>query len=212
MNEHDDVRAFHEKFGLPHRARRSIPLAPDLRDFRAGFLREEADEFRTSLETEDLVGAIDALVDFVYVVHGTILHIGAPSQAWPVFRPFGVRTPRLPPSHVVGELADMIAVTPSRFVMAHDAAVGGCDPRVVIGVLKTAVRDAHFAAGFLGAPWEACWAVVQKANMTKVRAGKDGSDSKRGSAWDVVKPPGWRGPEDEIRGALVAAGWKGIRP
>jgi hypothetical protein len=33
--------------------------------------------------------------------------------------------------------------------------------------------------------------------MKKVRAAKDGSDSVRGSAWDVVKPPGWTAPDIE---------------
>lgn len=49
-------------------------------------------------------------------------------------------------------------------------------------------------AHFLGLPWDALWDDVQRANMAKVRAAKDGSDSKRGSAWDVVKPEGWTPP------------------
>lgn len=46
-----------------------------------------------------------------------------------------------------------------------------------------------------GLPWQLLWDEVQRANMTKVRAAADGSDSKRGSPLDVVKPEGWVGPD-----------------
>lgn len=38
------------------------------------------------------------------------------------------------------------------------------------------------------------WNRVHAANMTKVRAALDGSDSKRGTSLDVVKPAGWEKP------------------
>ena len=44
-------------------------------------------------------------------------------------------------------------------------------------------------------PWQAGWDRVQQANMSKVRAARDGADSKRGTGFDVVKPPGWRAPD-----------------
>ena len=47
--------------------------------------------------------------------------------------------------------------------------------------------------------WQAGWDEVQRANMSKVRATK-ASDSKRGSAIDVVKPAGFRKPD--IQGVL----------
>lgn len=50
----------------------------------------------------------------------------------------------------------------------------------------------------LGYPWQALWDDVQRANMSKERAARDGSNSARGSAWDVVKPEGWRPPETEV--------------
>lgn len=43
--------------------------------------------------------------------------------------------------------------------------------------------------------FEAAWQRVHAANMAKVRARADGSDSKRGSAYDVVKPEGWVAPD-----------------
>lgn len=50
-------------------------------------------------------------------------------------------------------------------------------------------------AQMLGLPWQELWDDVQRANMTKERAAADGSNSKRGSSFDVVKPEGWVGPE-----------------
>ena len=52
-------------------------------------------------------------------------------------------------------------------------------------------------AVLMGLPWQPLWDAVQAANMAKGRAKADGSDSKRGSALDVVKPPGWRAPDIE---------------
>lgn len=48
-------------------------------------------------------------------------------------------------------------------------------------------------AELMGLPWDQLWDEVQKANMAKERALKT-TDSKRGSAFDVVKPEGWQPP------------------
>jgi predicted HAD superfamily Cof-like phosphohydrolase len=45
-----------------------------------------------------------------------------------------------------------------------------------------------------GLPFKEGWGIVQTCNMTKVRALPDGSNSKRGSAFDIAKPEGWVAP------------------
>jgi len=55
----------------------------------------------------------------------------------------------------------------------------------------------------MGLPWPALWAEVQRANLEKRLAKPDGSDSKRGSPLDVVKPSGWTPPDHS--GALGSA-------
>lgn len=60
----------------------------------------------------------------------------------------------------------------------------------LIDLVYVAMGTAHLKAF----PWQEGWNEVQRANMTKVRAQPDGSDSKRGSSFDVVKPEGWRPP------------------
>jgi len=67
------------------------------------------------------------------------------------------------------------------------------------------VYVAYGTAHLLGYPWAEGWNAVQAANMAKVRAQPDGSDSTRGSALDVVKPEGWTPPD--IEGILQSWGF-----
>lgn len=60
-------------------------------------------------------------------------------------------------------------------------------------------------AHMLGLPWQELWDEVQRSNMAKVRAKADGSDSKRGTAFDVIKPPGWTPPD--LRSILIKYGF-----
>lgn len=71
----------------------------------------------------------------------------------------------------------------------------------LIDLVYVALGTAHF----LGYPWREGWNLVQAANMNKVRAQADASDSKRGSSFDVVKPEGWQPPD--IQGLLEKYGW-----
>jgi len=120
VEENNDVRVFHQKFGIP------MALAPSFldvrtRNYRVDFMQEELDEFYDACEKKDLAGAADALVDLVYVAHGTAL--------------------------------------------------------------------------MMGLPWQKIWDEVQRANMSKERAKADGSNSKRRTGLDIVKPKGWVGPD-----------------
>lgn len=71
----------------------------------------------------------------------------------------------------------------------------------LIDLVYVAMGTAHF----MGLPWQELWKDVQQANMRKVRAQSDGSNSKRGSSFDVVKPEGWVGPKTEE--ILSSYGW-----
>lgn len=65
----------------------------------------------------------------------------------------------------------------------------------LLDLVYVAMGTAHLR----GYPWKSGWDEVQRANMTKERAAPDGSNSKRGSSWDVVKPDGWTPPRiDEV--------------
>jgi len=132
----DDVGAFHIKFGLTV----DEPLQPEvyrseeMLNFRTKFLIEEAEEFRDAAVGGDLVKAVDANLDAIYVAVGNLRLLG---------------------------------VGPA-----------------------------------LG---RALWDLVQKANMAKVRAER-AEQSARGTAFDVVKPPGWVSPEPAMRELLAAHG------
>lgn len=118
MSFFDDVREFHNRFGLATPAARSLvpaDLTPELQDLRQRMQEEELQEWKDATTLDDKV---DALLDGVYFALGTV---------------------------------DLYGV------------------------------DANLA-----------WQRIHEANMKKVRANGDG---KRGSDFDVVKPPGWRKPD-----------------
>lgn len=71
----------------------------------------------------------------------------------------------------------------------------------LVDLVYVALGTAHY----YGLPWEDLFAEVQRANMTKERAASDGSNSKRSSALDVIKPPGWQPPQ--LAPILERYGW-----
>ncbi|MCA1807245.1 MAG: nucleoside triphosphate pyrophosphohydrolase family protein [Actinobacteria bacterium] len=83
-------------------------------------------------------------------------------------------------------------------------AVDGDDEQMFDALLDLAYV-AFGTAHLLGYPWQVGWDEVQRANMKKIRAAKDGSNSKRGSSFDVVKPPHWTPPD--IKAVLEKNGW-----
>ncbi len=71
----DDVREFHETFGLPVSDTPTL-ATPELRKLRVKLLREEVDELEEALEKGDLVEVCDTLADIKYVLDGAALTFG----------------------------------------------------------------------------------------------------------------------------------------
>jgi predicted HAD superfamily Cof-like phosphohydrolase len=86
-------------------------------------------------------------------------------------------------SHLQEELNEFIK---ARIANDHAGMVDA-----LVDLVYVAMGTAHV----LGYPWQEVWADVHSANMTKVRAAEDGSDSKRLSGFDVVKPPDFVPPD-----------------
>ena len=64
------VQEFHDRFAIPcYRVPANLP--EDVAQFRIKFLQEELDEYKKSVAEGDLAGALDALIDLVYVAFGT---------------------------------------------------------------------------------------------------------------------------------------------
>lgn len=84
-----------------------------------------------------------------------------------------------------------------------------CDAKDLAGAADALVDLVYVVMGtadLMGLPWEALWAEVQRANMTKQRALRK-EDSTRGSLHDVIKPPGWTKPRIEhILGLMLPHG------
>jgi predicted HAD superfamily Cof-like phosphohydrolase len=79
MNLFNDIKEFHEKFGLDYQGPpRQLDL--ELRVFRKDFMKEELTEY---CQSDDLHGQLDALVDLVYVALGTAYMQGFDfNEAW----------------------------------------------------------------------------------------------------------------------------------
>lgn len=98
MKIFDDIKEFHEKFGLEYKGKPRI-VDPGVSLFRAQFGREEIQEYQDSNDvswwgldtasqdeyTQDLSNILDALVDQMYVLAGTVYLHGMVDQfeeAW----------------------------------------------------------------------------------------------------------------------------------
>lgn len=75
--QHEDVRMFYQKFDLPHSTSPRY-MDKETYNFRVGFLQEELDEFQKAHKDYNLIEAGDALIDLVYVAHGTAHIMGIP--------------------------------------------------------------------------------------------------------------------------------------
>ncbi len=69
------VENLHRKFDMPQPNNPSL-LPDDLLKFRLKFLREEIDEFEKAHKDNDLAEAFDAMLDLLYVLHGTLYFMG----------------------------------------------------------------------------------------------------------------------------------------
>ena len=79
-------------------------------------------------------------------------------------------------------------------------------PRIA-DALADLVYVALGTAHAYGIPFDDVFAEVQRANMEKARVdGAGDARSKRGHAWDIVKPEGWRPPD--VKGVLQRFVWK----
>lgn len=80
--EQQDVLAFNKKFNVPMSPVPAL-LCDELFRYRFQFLCEELMEFKSACYVSDLCDAADALIDLVYVAHGTALMMGLPwEQLW----------------------------------------------------------------------------------------------------------------------------------
>lgn len=82
MPDHEDVKKFYLKFDLGYDGPPRF-LDGELLKLRLMFLEEELNEFKSATEAKDIIKAFDALLDLVYVCHGTAYLMGLPwDEGW----------------------------------------------------------------------------------------------------------------------------------
>lgn len=78
----EDVKAFHQKYGLTINEKPTIVGDKDLA-LRSRLLDEECDETLDAISNDDLEGIADGLVDLIYVAIGAALTYGIPlEECW----------------------------------------------------------------------------------------------------------------------------------
>ena len=78
-----DIDNFHKKYGFEKNEKVSIPDDNELVNFRTSFLMEELAEYTNAITKKDSAGALDALVDIVYIALGTAWLFNLPfEKAW----------------------------------------------------------------------------------------------------------------------------------
>ena len=78
-----DIDNFHKKYGFEKNEKIDIPINNELINFRTAFLMEELAEYTNAITKKDAAGALDALVDIVYIALGTAWLFNLPfEKAW----------------------------------------------------------------------------------------------------------------------------------
>jgi predicted HAD superfamily Cof-like phosphohydrolase len=78
-----DINNFHKKYGFEKNEKIDIPDNSELINFRTAFLMEELAEYTNAITKKDAAGALDALVDIVYIALGTAWLFNLPfEKAW----------------------------------------------------------------------------------------------------------------------------------
>jgi|TARA_R110002126_G_scaffold228841_1_gene373245 predicted HAD superfamily Cof-like phosphohydrolase len=78
-----DIDNFHKKYGFEKNEKIDIPNNSELINFRTAFLMEELAEYTNAITKKDAAGALDALVDIVYIALGTAWLFNLPfEKAW----------------------------------------------------------------------------------------------------------------------------------
>ena len=78
-----DIDSFHKKYKFEKNEKVGIPDNNELVNFRTSFLMEELAEYTQAITKKDAAGALDALVDIVYIALGTAWLFNLPfERAW----------------------------------------------------------------------------------------------------------------------------------
>jgi len=204
-----DVKRFHDKFGLDTPPI-FVFLPEDLYSFRVGFFREELKEYVDSCSGDDLATAVDSLIDLVYIICGAALLHGIDiepfhaiiedSELIDVYDPLETDEPdKNGPNFLLQHNEEKLIKLLEKNIESYERAHGAQSEHGIKQALVAMYLNCLFGASDMGITqecWDDMWSDVQRANMSKTRAEK-ASDSKRGSKWDVVKPPGWVPPRTE---------------
>lgn len=165
-----DVALFHDAFKHPNRIGDPGPLPLDRIDLRIGMIREEGIvELEAAIDTEDLIGVVDALIDTVYVSLGTLVEMGVDAES-ELFNWCAVTAAS--PSESLLELAAPYLAANEERIIGLELALLAQTADVAAYVLTVIAGKALQVLGRAGIDAQPFFDEVQRANMSKL--GPDG--------------------------------------
>lgn len=193
MNALFPIHDFHAKFGMAYTGSTRL-LYGEMLDLRVKRLKEEADELK---DATTLLDACDALVDLLYIAGGT-LYLQGPCPPLMLSKDFV----KVHPEDFDWDVeldSDMRHLV----LMVNDLVNTGkaVETTSLLKLWYFCNRIAYWTK----LPVPELFANVHAANMRKERG--CAKTSKYGNSYDIIKPEGWYGPDEEARNILVRAGF-----
>jgi hypothetical protein len=178
------IREMYVKFGMGYSGPpRYLPR--EVWTMRVGAMREENLEYIEAVKSGDLAEQFDAIIDLLVFTVGTMYLHGFESPFDPLaFDDLGKKPRRLEYGHAFGRHM-IISAAILRYEQSELLINQATNLTLVAFEAVVTARQHNFplATGFDR---------VHVANMAKERATKK---TKRGTTFDLVKPPGWKAPD-----------------
>lgn len=115
---------------------------------------------------------------------------------------FGVPVGNVPIAFVPGDVADFRTKFLQEELDEYKAAIESGDVVKQFDALIDLVYVAVGCAVWQGFDFDTGFNIVHAANMQKQRVDR-AENSARGSGFDVIKPPGWVAPDEDLRRLLI---------
>jgi predicted HAD superfamily Cof-like phosphohydrolase len=140
-SDNADVMAFQRKFDIPMAPHPAF-LDQEAEEFRIKFMQEELDEYNEACEKLDIRGAADALVDLVYVAHGTALMMGLPwDKLWNEVQRANMTKERATSSDQSKRKNSLDVIKPAGWTPPdHGPALGHSDPYAIFDTKTRNIR------------------------------------------------------------------------
>lgn len=187
-NQYDAVGLFHEVFGHPHETEPIVNIFDvnmKLVEFRISLIAEEVGEFVEAIKKNNLIEAVDAVCDTLYVVNGAYHAIGGIYRNSTDFYEFA-----LVDQFYHSTVLELESIAIENSIQMLQSLVNGLKTSATnhdfdgfLHVLQSLQHECYRIANTLGFNVDQCFNIVQSSNMSKVCTSE--SDARVSVDWYV---------------------------